>query len=179
MILYALTCDRRHGFESWFPGSASFDAQARRGLVTCPVCGSTKVEKAIMAPAIARKDREAAAEPMDTAVAAGPGAQLPARPIAAPRLSAQHVPAEQVPAPMARLGDEGRALREMVRAIHRHVAENADDVGRDFAEEALKIHHGEVENRAIYGEASLDDARMLTEEGVAFTPLPILPEDRN
>ena len=52
MIRYALVCDRKHEFEVWFNNSADYDKQAKRGLVTCPVCDSTKVDKAIMAPAI-------------------------------------------------------------------------------------------------------------------------------
>ena len=46
MIRYALNCDRGHVFESWFQNSAAYDKQAKRALVTCPVCGSAKVEKA-------------------------------------------------------------------------------------------------------------------------------------
>ena len=53
MIRYALVCDKGHGFESWFADSAAYDKQAKRGLVTCPHCGSPKVEKAIMAPRLA------------------------------------------------------------------------------------------------------------------------------
>ncbi len=53
MIRYALTCDQGHAFESWFQNSATYDKQVRRGLVTCPVCGSAKVEKTIMAPRVA------------------------------------------------------------------------------------------------------------------------------
>ena len=53
MIRYALTCDQGHAFESWFQNSAAYDKQVRRGLVTCPVCGSAKVEKTIMAPRVA------------------------------------------------------------------------------------------------------------------------------
>ena len=60
MIRYALNCEHSHAFESWFQNSAAYDKQAKRGLVTCPVCGSAKVEKAIMAPRLARTD---AAEP--------------------------------------------------------------------------------------------------------------------
>ena len=66
-------------------------------------------------------------------------------------------------------------MRDRVE-LHRQVAENAEHVGKRFAEEALKIHHGESDNRAIYGEASLEDARMLHEEGVEFLPLPRLPD---
>jgi len=50
MIRYALICAKGHEFESWFPNSAGYDKQVKRGLVTCPSCGSAKVEKAIMAP---------------------------------------------------------------------------------------------------------------------------------
>ena len=57
MIKYALICDQSHDFESWFANSASFEEQARRGFVSCPVCNSIKVERAIMAPHVARTDR--------------------------------------------------------------------------------------------------------------------------
>ena len=53
MIRYALACDEGHAFESWFANSATYDRQVKRGLVSCPVCNSTKVEKAIMAPRVA------------------------------------------------------------------------------------------------------------------------------
>jgi hypothetical protein len=70
VIRYALCCENRHDFESWFSNSAAFDRQAARGLVTCPQCGSAKVEKAIMTPALgAGRKREAHAEPDKTPVA--------------------------------------------------------------------------------------------------------------
>jgi hypothetical protein len=53
MIRYALVCEQEHGFEGWFGASADFDDQQQRGLVECPVCGSSAVRKAIMAPAVA------------------------------------------------------------------------------------------------------------------------------
>src|SRR4029077_9650348 len=55
MIRYALHCDRAHEFESWFQSSSAYDSQVKRKLVTCPICGSAKVDKAIMAPRIVRK----------------------------------------------------------------------------------------------------------------------------
>src|SRR6202030_1043909 len=63
VIRYALQCEARHGFESWFSNSAAFDRQAARGLVTCPLCGSAKVEKAIMAPALGAGGRDAVPTP--------------------------------------------------------------------------------------------------------------------
>ena len=52
MIKYALRCDESHAFEGWFSNSADYDAQAARGLLSCPVCGSADVSKALMAPAV-------------------------------------------------------------------------------------------------------------------------------
>lgn len=168
MIRYALICDNAHEFESWFPSSAGFEQQAKRGFVTCPSCGSAKVERAIMAPNIARSDRglrtiEAVAEPASEETAAAPGAPA----------------AAEVAAPLALMGEKEIAFRQMLSALHAHVAENAENVGKGFAEEALKIHHGESDDRPIYGEATREDAQMLQEEGVAFMPLPRLPGARN
>ena len=52
MIRYALICEKEHEFEGWFSSSSDYDAQAKSGLLICPVCGTAKVEKAIMAPAV-------------------------------------------------------------------------------------------------------------------------------
>jgi len=167
MIRYSLICDGGHAFESWFASSSSFDEQARRGFVSCPVCDSAKVERAVMAPAVARTDR-------------GPRPTVPIPEPAAPSAGASHAPAP-VPAaqPAALMGEKEIAFRAMLTALHEHVAANAEPVGKRFAEEALKIHHGESESRPIYGEATAADARMLHEEGVEFLPLPRLPEKRN
>ena len=158
MIRYSLICDAAHEFESWFASSASFEEQAKRGFVTCPVCNSAKVERAVMAPNVARTDL---------------GPKVPGPVVEAP------APAAAAPAPVALMSEKEQAFREMVTALHRHVSENAEHVGPRFADEALKIHHGEAEERAIYGEATPADARMLHEEGVEFLPLPRLPGSGN
>lgn len=159
MIRYALVCDNAHEFESWFATSSSFEDQSARGLVSCPICDSAKVERAIMAPNVARTDL-------------GP---RPAEPASEP------APAAAAPAatPMALMGEKEIAFRQMLEALHKHVTENAEHVGPRFAEEALKIHHGEADERAIYGEATAEDTRLLHEEGVDFMPLPRLPGGRN
>ncbi len=164
MIRYALICDNGHGFESWFASSAGFDEQAKRGFVTCPFCDSDKVERGVMAPAVTRTDR--GPRPAEPAEAPAPAAEAPA-------------PAAAAAQPVALMGEKEVAFRAMLTALHEHVAANAEHVGPRFAEEALKIHHGESEGRAIYGEATPDDARMLHEEGVEFLPLPKLPGGRN
>lgn len=52
MIQYTLTCDARHSFDAWFKNAKAYDDQAARGILTCPICNSTKIEKALMAPAV-------------------------------------------------------------------------------------------------------------------------------
>jgi len=58
VIHYSLVCDRSHKFDGWFSDAAAYDDQKRRGLVTCPICSTTAVDKAIMAPSIARSSEE-------------------------------------------------------------------------------------------------------------------------
>jgi hypothetical protein len=67
----------------------------------------------------------------------------------------------------------------LLRKLREHVQQNSEYVGRRFAEEALKIHHEEIEARNIYGEASEPEVETLRDEGVEFYPLPVLPEEHN
>ena len=85
--------------------------------------------------------------------------------------------AQQPKRPMASLPPP--ELQEMMKKIRDHVRENADYVGDKFAEEARKIHYEETEARGIYGEATMEEAQSLHEEGIPFQPLPVLPEDKN
>lgn len=156
MIKYALICEHAHEFESWFATSAGFEEQARRGFVACPVCNSIKVERAIMAPNVARTDRGGRRSGTEVA-AAEPVATAPDT------------------APAVLMGEKEIAFRQMLVALHEHVAQTAEHVGPRFADEAMKIHHGESDSRPIYGQATAEDARMLQEEGVDFMPLPRLP----
>lgn len=157
MLRYSLVCDDGHGFESWFPGSEACDAQMARGIVTCPVCGSAKVEKAVMAPAIARSGREAPAQ-----VAAEPEPAPPA-----------------APGPVALISEEERTARRMLKALRDHVVANADDVGADFARVARQMHEGEIDHRSVYGVATPEEVRDLHEDGIEAHPLPILPDEGN
>jgi hypothetical protein len=163
MIRYALSCDQGHVFESWFASSAAYDKQAKRALVTCPVCGSAKVEKAIMAPHLARRDIT--------------GPQPPAPPNPAPAPPAQTPVPEKTPVAMVSAAE--REMRQKLKELRDHVTKNASYVGPRFPEEARKIHYGEAEHRSIYGEASAEEAKALHEEGIEFHPLPVLPDDKN
>ena len=167
MIRYALAYTEGHEFESWFAGSDAYEAQVARGLVTCPFCGSGKVEKALMAPRVGRSKKGRAAE----TPAIEPRAEA-----APPAVAAE---AEAAKSPVAMMSDREREFRAKLKELREHLVSNSEHVGARFPEEARRIHYGEVEHRSIYGEASPEEAKALHEEGVAFHPLPILPEDRN
>ena len=155
MIRYSLVCDKGHTFESWFANSAAYDKQAKRKLVACPLCDSVKVEKAIMAPRLARKDKSTS---------------MP-EPVEAPAPAAPPMP--------VMISPQEREFRAKLKELRDHLTANSDDVGKKFPEEARKMHYGEIEHRSIYGEATAEDAKALHEEGIEFHPLPVLPEERN
>jgi len=162
MMKYALVCERKHGFEIWFSDSSDYDKQRKRGLVTCPVCDSKKIEKAIMAPSLGRgtRKRSVAVE----------------RPIEAP---ATDIPATPVSEPVAMISPAEQEFRAKLKELRDHLTANADNVGKKFPEEARKMHYGEIEHRSIYGEASPEEAKDLHDEGIEFHPLPVLPDERN
>ncbi len=161
MIRYNLRCESGHAFESWFQSSSAYETQEKRKLVSCPVCGSSSVERAIMAPqVVSRKGRESSV-PVPVAPAPTPASEV-AAPASTPLLMAQE-----------------RELRAKLKELRDHIVKNADNVGEQFPSEARKMHYGDIEHRPIYGEASPEEARELIDEGVEVTPLPVLPDDRN
>lgn len=58
VIQYALQCSNGHRYDAWFKSATAYDEQQARGIVTCAVCGDVKIDKAPMAPAVARTDQE-------------------------------------------------------------------------------------------------------------------------
>ena len=180
MIRYALECGEEHGFEAWFRSSDDFERQQAAELLSCPVCGSPEVTRALMAPAVStsRRRAEIAAATSATGPTAGADAHASAGPAASSAAAVPAVPpAAPVPAVMA--DPRALALADMLRQLRRHVEENAENVGSRFPEEARKIHYGETDARGIYGQASRDEVEALVDEGIAVHALPILPEDRN
>ena len=169
MIRYSLVCERKHEFEIWFKNSADYDKQAKRGLVSCPACGSTKVEKALMAPSLGRGTRKKSRS--DIAVPA--------------EISAADTPASaesKVPeskAPVAMMSPQEREFRTKLKELRDHLTKNAENVGGKFPEEARKMHYGETEHRSIFGEASPKEAKEMADEGIEFHPLPMLPDEHN
>jgi hypothetical protein len=149
MIKYALVCENSHSFESWFPDSESFERLARRGLVACPECDSTQVAKALMAPA----------------VLGGKKVQTPTE--AAP------------PANLALFDERQQRLRELAKELRQEIMAKTDDVGRRFPDEARAIHAGDAPVRSIRGQATVEEAKALLEEGVGVLPIPHIPDELN
>lgn len=168
MIRYALACHEGHDFESWFPSSVSYDAQSARGLVSCPICGSSQVEKRLMAPSLSRKGGL-------------PSASAPEQEAKPAEAHSPAVPPRETPpaSAMTLLSEPERAMRAMLRAVREHVTKTADYVGDTFADEARRMHYGETEHRSIYGESNPSEAKALLEEGIEVHPLPIVADDRN
>lgn len=162
MIRYSLACEKQHDFEIWFKNSADYDKQRKRGLVSCPACGSVKVEKALMAPSLGRGAKKGAA-------AAPPEVSAPESP----------PPQAEEKTSVAMVSPQEKEFRAKLKELRDHLTKNAENVGGQFPEEARKMHYGEKEHRSIYGEASPQEAKELLDEGVELHPLPVLPEERN
>ena len=157
MILFTLKCSADHAFEGWFRDNAAYDRQQRRGLIACPECGSNKVEKAPMAPRLGRSDKSEKSPPERAAVAA---------PNEPPAQAAQ--PADEAPPTPAQ-------VRRALQILRRHIERNCEDVGKQFAAEARRIHKGEAKGRGIYGEATQAESKALLEEGIEIASIPWVP----
>lgn len=170
MIKFQLKCIQNHNFESWFSDSQRFEQLLSQNLLSCPVCGSQNVTRALMAPNIqtakskSKQDREANSTPIykETANEEAINASLPAP-----------SPYRNSPLPLSE--DQIKILRKMKD----FVSKNTENVGGKFAEEARKIHYQETEARPISGIATMDEAKNLIEEGIEVLPVPNLPEDLN
>jgi len=171
MIKYQLICDKSHEFEGWFGDSAAFESQQESGFLTCPVCGSADVRRALMAPNLAspktRKTDLAEQQP-----SAQPGPQPQSQPQA--RHQAQQQASAALPPAAARKMQE---LMSEMRALQTKIREDCRDVGDNFAEEARKIHYGEAEPEGIYGQATAEEREALDEEGIEIMDMPWLPKD--
>ncbi|HEX4506281.1 MAG TPA: DUF1178 family protein [Alphaproteobacteria bacterium] len=148
MIVYELRCSAGHGFEAWFRNSDAYDQQHAAHQISCAICGTDEVSKAPMAPRIAKSRGEA-------------------------------VPVQNTPAPQQGQFNPGSMNPEQMRMVmtkiaelNKHIADTCDYVGKNFAEEARKIHYGEVDHHEIYGEATPNEAEELRDEGIAVASVP-------
>lgn len=152
MIVFDLSCAEGHRFEGWFGSSGDFAEQQRQGLVACPHCGSGEVVKAPMAPAVPKKGNQQASGPSDES-------SVP--------MSTGKTPPELT-----------KALKQLAEA-QKKALKDSTWVGDRFAEQSRAMHYGERETAAIHGQASMDEAKALLDEGVPVAPLPfpVAPPD--
>ena len=154
MKVLNLQCEAGHGFEGWFGSEADFVDQQQRSLIACPVCGGVQVLRLPSAPRLNLS-----------------GARAPAAP---PANNAQPPAAGALPSVPRTAGTPARSPSEAdyLQAV-RHLLTNTEDVGSRFAEEARRIHYGEVEHRHIRGQTSSEEVRELHDEGIEVFSLPI------
>lgn len=169
MIVYDLECrDWQHRFEGWFKSSDDYSHQQGRGLVSCPQCGSVQVSKAIQAPRLARKGNQIAE---------------PKHPARRPPAVAE-TPQPSVPGAMTNTSftPQQMGVMQALVKIQAEALKTSRFVGENFVDDARAMHYGEREAEAIHGQATIDEAKELLEEGIGVMPLPfpvIPPEQAN
>lgn len=140
MKVLDLYCTDEHEFEGWFASEDDFIEQKKSGLLICPLCGDSTVNKRLSSPRLNLLSRGGESSSLQK--------------------------------------DQNRdeSLREVQDAwieMSRHWIANTEDVGDHFAQEARKIHYGEVAERSIRGHATLKETESLIDEGIAVVPLAI------
>ena len=153
MIRYDLRCRQGHDFDSWFSSSSGFETLRAAGHLSCPICGGTEIDKALMAPALGR------------------AAEMPG-----PAPAGAATPAEGPEGAQAAITPAQRAA--MIAELRARIEANSDYVGLSFATEARRMHAGDIPGRPIHGEAHPDEARQLIEDGIPVAPLPFIPTRR-
>lgn len=156
MIVFDLHCEHGHRFEGWFGSSSDYEDQKARGLVSCPECGSATVAKAPMAPAVPAKGNAQVDAPL---------AKDDARPVS-------NVPMTE---------EVQKAMKALAKAQEKAL-KNSTWVGDKFAEQSREMHYGERDEAPIHGQATLEEAKSLVDEGVPVAPLPFPvapPEELN
>ena len=148
MIVYNLACDQDHLFEGWFGSADDLGSQQTRGLLSCPMCGSSSIKKMVSAP---RLNLSSSKERGDAASEAAPASAATDESTSQAMIAPQHA-----------------KLQEMIREI----VANTEDVGQNFPEEARRIHYKEAPERSIRGVASKKEAQALADEGIAIAQLP-------
>ena len=151
MIVFDLHCKDGHRFEGWFASARDFASQKKRGLLSCPACGSANVERGLSAPRL----NMGAVEPKQT----------------------PEVPAVQKTPDME--GKDPFAVAQILYSrMLDEILTKSEDVGSKFPEEARKIFYQESPGRAIRGQATPEEHDALVDEGIPVARFPVPPPDR-
>lgn len=145
MIVFDLECRADgHRFECWFGSTGDFEQQRERGLLCCPQCGGSDVDKAVMAPRVGRKGNQ--------------GSEV--------------APAKAQPVSNGAIPPEAAQMMRKLAAMQAEALQSSRWVGDSFADDARAMHYGERDQEVIHGQATLEQAKDLLEEGIAVAPLP-------
>ena len=169
MKKFSLGCEYGHEFEGWFADADAIRQQLQAGLLDCPYCGSTNLEKRLSAPNLSTPKTKARITSQQKDI-------LP------PSVEAMSVPeSAAATSPSAALtpsvGEGAAALRNAIRALHHKIRTEFTNVGNKFAEEARKIQEGTSKEQNIYGTCTAEEHRELSEDGIDILPLPALPPE--
>lgn len=169
MKVLNLRCSRQHSFEGWFGSENEFQDQLKRGLVECPLCADIKIQKMPSAPRLNFGAQQArGARDTDSALQ---GQGRHALPVASAPLKSEGALDVQAERPVSAIN---AATQAGLMATLREAVSRTEDVGQRFAEEARRMHYGEIEARTIRGQATVREAVDLMEEGIEVMPLPML-----
>ena len=149
MIVFDLHCKNDHRFEGWFGSAKDFASQKKRGLLSCPTCGDSAIEKGLSAPRL------------------NMGAQEPRKP--------QQAPAQKTPDMEGR--DPFAVAQMLYSRMLDEILTKSEDVGKKFPDEARKIYYNESPGRAIRGQATQEEHDALVDEGIPVARFPVPPSD--
>ncbi|MCC7080633.1 MAG: DUF1178 family protein [Burkholderiales bacterium] len=143
MKVFDLLCANDHRFEGWFASGADFEQQRNLGYIACPMCGDSQVVK------------------------------VPAASYVNTRASDRSVKSERADEAVPAHTQYANFRSSILAKVVEYVVKNTEDVGREFPEEARKIHYGESPERKIRGTASTQEVSELREEGIEVVALPV------
>jgi hypothetical protein len=151
MIVFDLLCGGGHRFEGWFGSAADFSTQKERHQLSCPSCGTSRIERV---PSVTRVNLGAAE----------PKPPVPAAPARTPEME----------------GKDPFAIAQMLYSrMLDELLTKTEDVGKEFPAEARKIFYQEAPARAIRGEATSEEHDELVDEGIPVARLPLPPKRLN
>ena len=143
MIKYKLICDCESKFEGWFPSIEDFENQLLQGQLLCPMCNSTKVRRDIMSPSVKKKSTKT------------------------PRQRGKEAMLDMTKGQIV-MGGKARTL---LKKLEKHVTDNFENVGKNFAKEARKAVKGK-RNEEFYGTATKKEANDLINDGIDLFHVP-------
>lgn len=163
--VFDLHCDQAHVFEGWFASAQAYQDQHDRGLLSCPMCGSTQVARKVSAARLNVSNLRAQKRPAAGTAQAGAAQPSDSTQVVNAGTPEQQARLQQIQAQVL------QQLRSMVRAT--------ENVGERFAQEARLMHQGQAPERAIRGVATAQQREELADEGIAVVPIPdFLDDDR-